>query len=146
MACVVRCYRLIVMVQGTVAPLSVAVQVVGRGIPDAVASEKPNVVDAPAASVPFHEALLAVSLPFVTDPVAFHIAPTGPAHGKDTDHAEAAVERPFLTVTSTVRPVPQSLTALTVTVTAPAPGTGVGVGVGVGVGAGVGAGAVRVAQ
>lgn len=139
-----------VMVQGTTVPLSVAVHVVGCGMPDAVASEKPNVVEAPAASEPFHDALLAVSLPLATEPVAFHMAPTGPAQGKDTDHAEAAVPRALVTVTSTVRPVPQSLTALTVTVTAPAPGAGVGVGVGegvgVGVGVGVGAGAVRVAQ
>ena len=127
-----------VIVQGTEAPLSVAVHVVGLGMPVGVASENPNVVDAPAASAPFHEALLAVSLPPVTAPVAFHIAPTWPAQVKDTDHAEAAVPRPLVTVTSTVRPVPQSLTALTVTVTPPAAGAGVGVGVGGGVGMGVG--------
>ena len=64
-----------VMAQGTVVPPRVAVHVVGFGMPVAVASENPNVVEAPAASAPFHDALLAVSLPPVTDPVAFHIAP-----------------------------------------------------------------------
>ena len=103
------------IVQGTVVPLSSAVHVVGVDMPVDVASEKPKVVEAPAASDPFHEALLAFSRPLASEPVAFHIAPTGPVHGKDTDHAEAAVLRPFVTVTSTVRPVPQSLTALTVT-------------------------------
>ena len=102
-----------VITHGTLVPLRVAVHVVGRGIPVAVASEKPKVVDAPAASAPFHDALLAVSLPPVTEPFAFHMDPACPVQGKDTDHEVAAPDRPFLTATSTVRPASISITGKT---------------------------------
>lgn len=104
-------------------------------------SVMPTVAVAPGASVPFHDALVAVRIPPVSVDVAFHMLTLLPAQGIDTDQP-LIVELPVLVIVrSTLRPEPQSEVTATPTVMADADaGTGVGVGAGMGAGVGVGAG------
>lgn len=117
-------------------PTEVA-QVVGRvKLPLSV---KPRVVEAPGASVPFHDRFVAVRTPPARKELAFHIETLLPFHGTDTDHLFNVVVPVLVTTMSTLRPVPQSLVTLRATLSAVSVAAGV-VGVGVGVTVGVGAG------
>lgn len=129
----------------TVHDPALEVQVSGtRNVPLSV---MPTVAEAPGASVPFHDAWVAVRIPLVSVDVAFHMLTLLPAQGIDTDQP-LIVEFPVLVIVrSTLRPEPQSDVTATPTVMADADtGAGVGVGAGVGMGVGVGAGTVVLAS
>jgi hypothetical protein len=115
---------------------------------------EPKVTDAPGASDPFHERLLAVSVPPASTAEAFQTVTAEPAQGRATLQLVMGAEPVFVTVTSVLRPVPQSLVTLMDVANADVVvgvvvgvgegvtvgvGLAVGVGVSVGVGAGVGA-------
>lgn len=117
-------------------PLTTATQLFGLDIAELV-SLKPNDVEELGAIAPFHEALAALKRPSAVPPDAFQTCVV-PDHGMDTDHEVVAVDPLFVTVASTVRPLPQSLAFRSTTVKAFEPAVGVGVGVGVTVGVGVG--------
>jgi hypothetical protein len=100
-------------------------------------SVKPRVADAPGASVPFQDRLVAVRTPPARKELAFHIETLLPFQGTDTDHLFTVVVPVLVTTMSTLRPVPQSLVTLSDTLSAVPEVAGV-VGVGVGVGGTVG--------
>ena len=103
-------------------------------------SVRPTVADAPAASDPFQATFVAVRTPPASLEVAFHMLTLLPDHGIETDQPLIGAEPAFLTVRSTLRPLPQSEVTLTLTEIAEPAGTeGVALDVGVGVGATVGA-------
>jgi hypothetical protein len=102
-------------------------------------SVKPREADAPGASVPFQDRLVAVNTPPARKELAFHIETLLPFQGTDTDHLFSVVVPVLVTTMSTLRPVPQSLVTLSDTFSAEEVAAGVvGVGVGVVVGSTVG--------
>lgn len=76
----------------------------------------PMVADAPGAREAFHERLVAVRRPLARLPVAFHMLMLPPAHGMLTDHPVIGEALVFVTVRSTLRPLPQSEVTFTPTV------------------------------
>ena len=114
-----------VTMQGVTTPLSAAVHVAGRGIPVELVSRKPKDVLCPAAILPFQRSFLTVRTPLRTLPRPSHGAVMVLAQGRLTRQDVVAVRG--VTFTSTVRPVPQSLT-LVMTTLSPLVGVGVGVG------------------
>ena len=95
-----------------------AVDVQAVGAVKAPLSVMPMVADAPGASAAFHDRFVAVRRPPARLPVAFHMLMLLPDHGMLTDQPFTAVVPVFVTVRSTLRPVPQSEVTFTPTVTA----------------------------
>ena len=124
------------------------------GAVNAPLSVNPIVAVAPGASDSFHDAFVADSLPLATPPVAFHMLTLVPAHGIDTVQPVIGCDPVFVTVMSTLRPVPQSDVTFTATVMSAATvgdeeadelepddvGAGVGAAVGAALGEAVGSG------
>jgi hypothetical protein len=87
--------------------------------------------------------LVAVRTPPARKELAFHMETLVPFHGTETDHLFSVVVPVFVTIMSTLRPVPQSLVTLRETLSALVDADGV-VGVGAGVRVGVTVGVVGV--